>query len=324
MTSKQDKAENKSLARLSTEGVVDDYIKMLDQAEMIADKVVKSDTFGRAFKSSDGKEVNKSDVIAAILLGSELGIPPMAAITLGRRLNADSYMKVMKGKALGLDPISALQSVNIIETSNGDTIHTGVGVITKVLLDTKVKFIILEDFEPIYEYKHIKSNQKVNYEQYKDNIFVVDKFTPEEEFRKAEQESKICVFKTEVTKRTKIRFERSGFEPIEISYTLQQATDAGLFMGINSISNEKVKGKANWNNHPATMLRNRTLTIGGRIICGDRLMNTYSNDEASEFTDYTLEQEDVEDVKNYMEEGQKKQSEDNNVTYHEEGDEDQS
>ena len=49
------------------------------------------------------------------------------------------------------------------------------------------------------------------------------------------------------------------------------------------------------------MLRNRPLTIGGRIICGDRLQSTYSNDEASEFTDYEFVKEDSENIKDNQE-----------------------
>lgn len=275
----------------------DAFIHLLEQADKIAEYVATSNTFGQAFKNDKG-EISKSDIVAAILLGNDLGIPPMAAITLGKRLNADAYFKVMKGKSLGLDPVSALSSIAVIPTQAGMTVHTGVHVITKVLLDAKVQFEITEDFLPVYGYINVSTKAEVDYERYKDRIYLVDKETSQEEVTKAKQEKKIIAFKKLVNRRTTIVFNRPGFKEVKITYTLQDAIDAGLHRGKSS-EGEEVEGKANWNNHPATMLRNRALTIGGRIICGDKLQNVYSSEEASEFTSYTLEDENIQDVKNY-------------------------
>ena len=270
-------------------------IQALESAEALAKYVTNSDTFARAFKDEDGN-VNESDVIAAIVLGSELGIPPMSAITLGRRLDTNAFFKVMRGRELGLDPISSMTNISVIATRNGDTIHTGVHVITKVLIDNKVQFKITEDFTPIYAYISVKTKAEVDVERWKDDIFLVDADTPINALNKAKEEGKILCTKKLLTRRTTVLFNRKGFEPLSISYSLQDATNAGLYKGTTT-EGEVVEGKANWNNHPATMLRNRALTIGGRIICADRLQNTYSNEEVSEFTDYDyVIEEDVKDI----------------------------
>lgn len=297
-TTNPDKGAN--LVRHSgTKSSVDHFIDVLQQAEKLAKYVSESKTFGKAFQDEEGK-ISEGDIVAAIVLGSELGIKPMSAITLGRRLNADAYFKVMKGKALGLDPISSLNSVSIIDTKNGPVIHTGVSVITKVLIDAGVQFEFLEDYTPVYKYVNAKTGTEVDYDRHKDRIYIIDKETSKEDLEKASKEDKILTIKKLATRRTTISFDRVGFKPFTISYTLQDATDAGLYKGITSDGVE-VDGKANWNNHPATMLRNRPLTIGGRIVCGDRLQSTYSNDEASEFTDYEFVKEDFETIKDNQE-----------------------
>ena len=280
------------------DAAVTKQIHALKSAEALAEYIVKSETFAKNFKDEDGN-VNKSDVIAAIVLGSELGIPPMSAITLGKKLNTDAFFKVMRGKELGLDSISAMTNISIIPNKNGDTVHTGVHVIAKVLLDNKVKFKITEDFTPVYSYISTKTKNKVDVDRWREHIFSVDADTPIQDLNKAKEEGKILCTKRLETRRTTIVFNREGFEEIEISYTLQQATDAGLYKGTTS-DGEVVEGKANWNNHPATMLRNRALAIGGRIICADKLQNTYSSEEASEFTDYEIITED--DVKDIIQE----------------------
>lgn len=275
---------------LGVKAPIDNFINLLEQAEKLAKYVANSNTFGNAFKDEDGKIV-EGDIISAIMLGNELGIPPMSAITLGKRLNANAYFKAMKGKALGLDPISSQAAISIIPTQNGEVVHTGVSVITKVLLDNKVQFEFTEDYVPIYKYYNVKTKLEIDAEKHKDNLYTIDAETTEKELTDAKNEGLILCTKRLFTRRTTVHFERPSFKPVTISYTLQDATDAGLYRGTTG-EGEQVDGKANWNYHPATMLRNRALTIGGRIICGDKLMSVYSDEEASEFTNFNYVHED--------------------------------
>ncbi len=295
---------SQGIVRKST---ADAFIEQLKQAEKIAEWVSKSKTFGRAFSDEEGN-INTGDVVSAILLGNELGIPPMSAITLGRRLNADSYMKVMKGRTLGLDPVSALSLISIIPTKAGDVIHTGIHTITKVLIENQIKINILEDFVEVYKYFTLE-NKEVEFDIHKDKLFIIEKFTTKQETQDAKDSGKILVFRKLFTRRTTVKLERENHNPITISYTLQDAVDAGLYKGVSS-DGETVEGKANWNYHPATMLRNRTITIGGRIIAADKLQGTYETNEAIEFTDYQEVDTTPDDVTTILkEEEERKQSE---------------
>lgn len=283
-------------------------IQSLKDAEELAEYVVNSNTFGVQFEKrvvdtnddgtpkldKDNKEIyktvkNKSDVIAAIVLGSELGITPMAAITLGKRLDAKAYTKVMRGRKLGLDPMTAIDLIYVIDTQNGPIVSTGVHVISGVLLKNNIKFEYSKDFDPVYEYISFKTSKAVRYDE--DKHFLVDKNSKKEDIAEAKKEGKEFVQRKVVDRITTCVLQREGYKDLTISYSLQNAIDAGLYKGTNS-EGEPIDGKANWNNHPATMLRNRTLTIGGRIIAADHLDGMYSNEEAMEFTNYEIVEEE--------------------------------
>ena len=280
-------------------------VQMLKRAEALAEWVAKSSTYGEAFKDEDGK-INPADVVTAVVLGSELGIPPMSSILLGKRLNANAYFKVMQGRALGLNPVSALNNISVIDTAKATVIHTGVHVITKCLIDAGIDINILKDYEPVYGYVNIMDNKIVDVEVVgKDKIYEVTATSNPQEITKAKTDKKILVKKKEVNRVTEIEFKREERTPLKIKYSLREAIDAGLYKGVTT-DGQEVKGKDNWNNHPATMLRNRAITIGGRIIAADRLQGIYSTEEASEFTKVEAKTEDVEveDVTNLNHEQQ--------------------
>jgi len=69
-------------------------------------------------------------------------------------------------------------------------------------------------------------------------------------------------------------------DSVKIKYTTKQAIEAGLYKGINQ-AGEEVKGKANWNAHPATHLIKMCTMIAGRIIASDALNGIYTSDEIS-------------------------------------------
>jgi hypothetical protein len=280
---------------------ITNLIDSLKEAEYLAEVVINSETFGKAFEKwvddlnesgnpqfdKDGNKLRKTikskeDVIAAIVLGKELGIPPMAAITLGKTLNAQAYAKVLRGKKLGLDPMTAIQLIHAIPTQNGITYSTGIHVISGTLLKNKIKFKVLEDYDAVMGYTDLKGN-RVKFDK---NIhFVVDANSTEDVIKEQMKANKILVVNKIVDRKTTVEFNREGYDPLIITYTIQEAIDAGLYKGINS-DGEKVEGKANWNNHPAVHLRNRAITIGGRIIAADYLDGMYDNAEVIEFTEY--------------------------------------
>jgi hypothetical protein len=284
------------------------FIQSLEEADKLADIVINSETFGKAFEKwvddydEDGKVLldndgnklrklvkSKHDVIAAIVLGSELGITPMAAISLGTMLNAQAYAKVLRGKKLGLDPMTSMQLIHAIPTQNGVTYSTGIHVISGTLLKNNIKFKITEDAEPITGYVDVK-NKPIKFDS--SIHIVVDEDTTERELQDAVRAGKKPVIRKVIDMKTTVVFSRDGYDDLSITYTLQEAIDAGLYKGV-STDGDKVSGKPNWNNHPKTHLRNRAITIGGRIIAADYLDGMYSNEEASEFTNYEVLDEEV-------------------------------
>ena len=292
----EDKDAGNLLAKLSDEFKDDPLIAQLRKADLLAEYVIRSDTYGPMFQSpvygEDGITLlgykrDKSAVIACITLGFELGIPPMVAVCMNKQLDANAYLKVQKGKSLGLDVTSSLQNVSCIKTKNAVTYHLGVHIITKALIDLKVKIKILEDFKLFYHYTHAAkgyaldvTDEEVNRE---DKYFVIG--TDKERVIKLLGEGLIAVNRKE-DRRTTIRFIRESIDmDITISYTLQEAIDAGLYRGFHSelVDGDNkplyMAGKDNWNNNPARLLRNRVISIGGNIIGADKLERCYTNDE---------------------------------------------
>ena len=298
------------------------FLNKINNLDKIATIIAESETYGKLFKvakkNADGsvaknengeiiEEVSKSDIICCIGLGKEMGLDVFGSLAFGKALNADSYKKVVRGRALGLDPIASLNMISIIPTRNGDIIHTGVHVITNALNKGGIRYDIVEDFVPIKLYpvlsdKFTNTGIFIDEQEYEDNsskyLLLTNSSKPDE--LNAAVENNIIVIKPAIiSRRTTAIFKRNNYSDLKISYTLQEAIDAELYKGITS-SGTKTNGKDNWNNNPATMLRNRTLTIGGRIIGSDIIHNTYSSEEvisiSPTYSDKISDNDNIEDV----------------------------
>jgi hypothetical protein len=290
----------KDMIELATN--IAEYIKTTPFADNFAKDIPVLDKDGNFIEDSLGnkkteKKVDNNDIIACILLGEELGIPPMKAIMLGGSLNKDAILKVEIGKTLGLSAIRSLDSISVISTRAGTIPHLGVNIITKVLNEAGVKIKILEDFKAVYQYQDVYENTVLSEDEFNEleKIHIVKKSDTKEKIAELFSNGYSILVKQEITKRTKVRLERKEQEPVEISYTLKEATEAGLYKGKDS-SGKTVDGKDNWNKHPSTMLRNRAITIAGRIIAADKLNKIYSTEEALE-----IHKESEEDLKRYSE-----------------------
>lgn len=267
-----------------------DILESIKDAEAIAEYIIESDTFGLVFEKTiegkDGKRTkvkNKNDVITAIVTGRELGLTPMASIVFGKQLDRHAFFKVMKGAALGLDPITSLDQINVISTSRGDIIHTGINVIASALLKNDISFEVIEDAEPEYSYFRIKDDAELG-ATLEDNYFVLTSKTDPKKLQDAKTKGDIIVLKKLVDVKTTVRLTRHNSPPFTLTYRRSQAIEADLYKGTKK-DGTVVEGKANWNNHLETMLRNRALTIAGRIYGADVLQGTYSNEEAQETID---------------------------------------
>lgn len=263
-------------------------INSFEQAEALADWIAQSPVFNKGFKEQVQKEdgtselvVNKSAIVTCLLLGNELGFTPMVSVTFGKTLDRDAAIKVERGRSMGLNPMAAMQNIYVFNTSQAEIVYTGIHVVNKVLTDAGVKRKILEDgTKPFYIYRYCKkelANELVDYnKETKDDFVVINDGHTANYIDKQVQEGKIPIIRY-ATRRALVELTR-GDESIAIPYTLQQAIDAGLYIGTKSDGTES-KGKANWNVHPETHLIKMSIMLGGRIIASDKLNGIYIDSE---------------------------------------------
>lgn len=263
-------------------------INSFEQAEALADWIAQSPVFNKGFKEQVQKEdgtseliVNKSAIVTCLLLGNELGFTPMVSVTFGKTLDRDAAIKVERGRSMGLNPMAAMQNIYVFSTSQAEIVYTGIHVVNKVLTDAGVKRKILEDgTKPFYIYRYCKkelANELVDYnKETKDDFVVINDGHTADYIDKQVQEGKIPIIRY-ATRRALVELTR-GDESIAIPYTLQQAIDAGLYVGTKSDGTES-KGKANWNTHPETHLIKMSIMLGGRIIASDKLNGIYVDSE---------------------------------------------
>lgn len=263
-------------------------INSFEQAEALADWIAQSPVFNKGFKeqvqTEDGTSelvVNKSAIVTCLLLGNELGFTPMVSVTFGKTLDRDAAIKVERGRSMGLNPMAAMQNIYVFSTSQAEIVYTGIHVVNKVLTDAGIKRKILEDgTKPFYIYRYCKkelANELVDYnKETKDDFVVINDGHTADYIDKQVQEGKIPIIRY-ATRRALVELTR-GDESIAIPYTLQQAIDAGLYVGTKSDGTES-KGKANWNTHPETHLIKMSIMLGGRIIASDKLNGIYVDSE---------------------------------------------
>lgn len=283
-------------------------INSFEQAEALADWIAQSPVFNKGFKEQVQKEdgtselvVNKSAIVTCLLLGNELGFTPMVSVTFGKTLDRDAAIKVERGRSMGLNPMAAMQNIYVFSTSQTEIVYTGIHVVNKVLTDAGIKRKILEDgTKPFYIYRYCKkelANELVDYnKETKDDFVVINDGHTADYIDKQVQEGKIPIIRY-ATRRALVELTR-GDESIAIPYTLQQAIDAGLYVGTKSDGTES-KGKANWNTHPETHLIKMSIMLGGRIIASDKLNGIYVDSElhqAASIANRQAEDTEFEDV----------------------------
>ena len=273
---KNEEQQNKTELSLQTSPQMgtdfDSLVKGFDSLKQYSEMILKSSVYNKQLETVE-------DVMNAIMVGAEIGISPRTAIMLGKRLNANTMFSVIKGRGMGIDPITAIENIHIIPTSNGDRSVTGVHIISSQLSKAGVQVEILKDYAPLYKYIDGKGQRyDIDFVQEHSEIFF--KIGDDGE---STGKTKVGLTKTPHTYHTTIKFTRllhTGLTTsITISYSLEQATDAKLYHGKHSITGVVEDGKGNWNENPATMLRNRCISIGGRIIASDYLQGVYEFSE---------------------------------------------
>ena len=296
---KEEKAEH-SLVKAGNEiNKFDNPADVLSFAESLVDRVIDS-SFAENFMKTDTEGVdtiNKADIINAIVLGHEMGIPPVASLALGRKLDINKYFSMIRGKAMGLDLTTSMTKLHTVEVDDKVSVSADVSLVNKCVLDAGVTTEVIRDARVVPMYVDAIDGIYVGhkYDIFDNNDIVYDEFhiiigtsdTAIEAGKEAMRSGKIVLKRQGITKVTTIKFIRpSPKMTLTISYSIQQAINAGLMRGFknNGVDDDGkqiwVKGRTQWKNHPETMLRNRALSIGGRIIAADKLQGIYSSEEA--------------------------------------------
>lgn len=273
----------------------------IDAIERFAESV-KTSKLAKSFqkKDKDGNPlpVETADIVAAISLGMDMGLAPAAALSMGKKLNANSYFSVLRGRELGLGAISSMSKIYVIPTNNGDVITLDVGLITKCILDSGTEMHYIRDYEPTPLFADVKSGDILGHKYLfynddgtfkDDSFFILRKNTPAEDTQKANDEGKIIITKVGITYVTSLRLVRKSNNIDKVfHYSIQDAIDAELHEGFHSKHKDAkgnriwISGRDNWNKNPQTMLRNRPTSIGGRIVAADLIQGGYSMDETME------------------------------------------
>lgn len=248
---------------------------------------LKDTDLGARFKENkqiDGKVteiVNIDNMVTCLLTGNEIGLSPMTSLAYGRNLNLDAIQKVELGKTLGLSVTASLKNIFVFESGGTRQVYTGINVVEGCLNKHNIDIEIVEDFVPVYSYIDLSRNGMPILEFDENHHIDVGKYNDNYVQKMMAEKGMIPVSKVIETYRTTAKLTRRGKET-KISYTLQEAIDAGLKSGINSVTKEKVKGKDNWDKHTRSLMRKMAIMLAARICANDIINGMYADIEIKE------------------------------------------
>lgn len=288
---------------LSTQTTKTDYLDInnIKKIETIVD-ALKDSTYAKQFVEEswkydeDGNKVegtcvttfNRADMIMCLGLGASLGMNPYVALSYGSRLNIQAIKKITTGEKLGLDFATSMAQIYIWGEGAKEIVYTSIHVVNMVLTKVGVIREILQD-GTIPQNKCIvySTGKEVDFDSTIHKVLpigmtneVLDKVATTMIDKGDIPVKRIPIYYIAEVKLTRYNRTAKQNETITMRYTTQQAIDAGLYKGINS-NGEEVKGKDNWNSHPATHLIKMCIMNGGRIIASDALQGIYLGDEIS-------------------------------------------
>lgn len=288
---------------------LDTTIQAFEKIKNVATYLSTSDTFTKGFemKDKDGKDVidentgkpkiNVADIAICLMAGNELGISITGSLLLGKKLNQATYLSILRGKGIGVDPATAIEKIISIPTKNGLVSYTMVDIISAKLLQGGVNFLpFIKNYAPFYIYYNAISKEELELDlvldendDLKSNVYIVSATSTPEDVKNAKAENKLLVTKERHGYYSKAKFVRS-FPDGRILTHFQRfssldAERAGLLPTYQTI-NGKVelidKGKDNWISNTPQMMNNRVISIGGRIIGADLINGLYTEDEVKD------------------------------------------
>lgn len=283
------------------------FREQLETANQMAELVINSN-YGKLFETLVPDEVNnldeegkptrqikvikKEDIVTCILLGRQLGLDDIVAITFGRTLDKTAYFKAMKGKSLGLDTITSLQHVfvyeKVVDGQPTMVIGTDAAAISSTIIKGGITYEITVDFKVKKYYRDQRTRIFLGYD-FDESWVIVNKGITVTELKAALDIKKYPVTE-EVTLYSEAIFHRKGWPDLKETYSLLEATEAGLYKGIKFDGSEE-KGKFAWNANPKRILTTRLISIGASRIGADLLNGVYTKEEVLELKSNDLEED---------------------------------
>lgn len=275
------KANSGAVAQANKD-VITRNLAVLGEYRTFAESLINTD-LGARFKENVTKDgivtevINIDNMVTCLLTGQELGLSPMTSLAYGRNLNLDAIQKVELGKTLGLSVTASLKNIFCFESGGTRQVYTGINVVEGCLNKHHIDIEIDEDFVPVYEYFNVQLSKPII--EFKPERHIdIDEYNDDYVRKMMAEQGMIPVTRVVKTYRTTVTLVRKG-KRTTISYTLQEAIDAGLKSGKNSITGADVKGKDNWDKHTRSLMRKMAIMIAARICANDILNGMYCDVE---------------------------------------------
>ena len=279
------KADSTNAIAQANKDVITRNLAVLGEYRTFAESLINTD-LGARFKENVVKDgiatevINIDNMVTCLLTGQELGLSPMTSLAYGRNLNLDAIQKVELGKTLGLSVTASLKNIFCFESGGTRQVYTGINVVEGCLNKHHIDIDIDEDFVPVYKYFNLQLDKPI-IEFNPDRHIDVDEYNDDYVRAAMAEKGMVPVSRVIDTYRTTVSLIRKG-KKTTISYTLQEAIDAGLKSGKNSITGADVKGKDNWDKHTRALMRKMAIMLAARICANDILNGMYCDVELKE------------------------------------------
>lgn len=276
------KADSTNAITQANKDVITRNLAVLGEYRTFAESLINTD-LGARFKENVVKDgiatevINIDNMVTCLLTGQELGLSPMTSLAYGRNLNLDAIQKVELGKTLGLSVTASLKNIFCFESGGTRQVYTGINVVEGCLNKHHIDIDIDEDFVPVYKYFNLQLDKPI-IEFNPDRHIDVDEYNDDYVRAAMAEKGMVPVSRVIDTYRTTVSLIRKG-KKTTISYTLQEAIDAGLKSGKHSITGADVKGKDNWDKHTRALMRKMAIMLAARICANDILNGMYCDVE---------------------------------------------
>jgi hypothetical protein len=276
------KADSTNAIAQANKDVITRNLAVLGEYRTFAESLINTD-LGARFKENVVKDgiatevINIDNMVTCLLTGQELGLSPMTSLAYGRNLNLDAIQKVELGKTLGLSVTASLKNIFCFESGGTRQVYTGINVVEGCLNKNHIDIDIDEDFVPVYKYFNLQLDKPI-IEFNPDRHIDVDEYNDDYVRAAMAEKGMVPVSRVIDTYRTTVSLIRKG-KKTTISYTLQEAIDAGLKSGKHSITGADVKGKDNWDKHTRALMRKMAIMLAARICANDILNGMYCDVE---------------------------------------------